>query len=458
MSHERGVTVFSRLLALVYLAAFLSLAVQITGLIGSRGILPAGEFLNQARLALGAHAYWSFPTLVWIRSGDAFLRFLCWAGAALAVAALAGGWPAPVRAGLWTALWILYLSLVVAGQDFLSFQWDILLLETGFLAIWLPLAPRIVVWLCRVLLFRLMFSSGVVKLASGDAAWRDLTALRYHYETQPIPNAVAWYAHQLPARVQAVSCVLMFGVELVIPFLIFAPGRLRRIAGVVLIAFQALIALTGNYAFFNLLTAVLCAPLFFDPPAAERAPRWQHVPGLALAGWIAAAGLVQLLSLFTRPPDAALLLWGPLARYNIVNSYGLFAVMTTRRPEIIVQGSNDGDTWLDYEFPYKPGDLKRRPPFIAPHQPRLDWQMWFAALGEHRQSPWFTNFLVRLLEGSPDVLRLLARNPFPNAPPRYVRAVRYDYHFTDRAARRADGSWWHRSYRGLYFPVASLRQ
>ena len=453
MSHERGVALFLRLLAVAYLSAFLSLAVQITGLVGSRGILPAGEFLDQVRQGLGPLAYWSFPTLAWISAGDGFLRFLCWGGAALALAALAGRWPVP----LFAALWIFYLSLVVAGQDFLGFQWDGLLLEAGFLAIGLPLAPRIVTWLCRVLLFRLMFSSGVVKLASGDPAWRDLTALRYHYETQPIPDPVAWFAHQLPARFQTFSCVAMFGVELVVPFLIFAPGRVRRIGGVVLIGFQALIALTGNYAFFNLLAAVLCVPLFFDPADGESWPYWKRVAGLSLAAWIAAAGLVQLTSLFTRPPDGALLVWGPLARYNIVNSYGLFAVMTTRRPEIIVQGSHDGETWLDYEFPYKPGDLKRRPPFVAPHQPRLDWQIWFAALGEHRQSPWFTNLMARLLEGSPEVLRLIERNPFPGAPPRYVRALRYDYHFTDFAARRAEGAWWRRTYTDLYFPVGSLR-
>jgi hypothetical protein len=446
-------TLFLRLHALVYLAAFLSLAVQITGLVGSRGLLPAARFLEETRREMGAHGYWAFPTLAWLNPSDGFLQFLCWGGAVVALAALVVRRPAM----LFAPLWFLWLSLVVVGQDFLSFQWDILLLESGFLAMFLPLRPQVVAWLYRALLFRLMFSSGVVKLTSGDQTWRDLTALQYHYETQPIPNAVAWFVHQVPAWVQTVSCAVMFAVELAVPFLIFGPPRVRRASGVVLIALQALIAATGNYAFFNLLAALLCVPLFYDVPAAEPEPGWKRAASLALAGWILAAGLVQLTSLFTQPPAGALLVWGPLSRWNIVNSYGLFAVMTTSRPEIVVQGSLDGEIWRDYEFRYKPGDLKRRPPFVAPHQPRLDWQMWFAALGEHRQNLWFTNLMVRLLEGSPEVQALLGKNPFPDRPPRYVRAVRHDYRFTDWGVLRREGGWWRREYTGLYFPPASLR-
>ena len=441
---------FLRFLALVYLSAFVSLAVQITGLVGAGGILPAVQFLDQVREAFGAGRFLAFPTLAWLSASDAFLRFLCWGGAVLALAALAGRFVVP----LFALLWILYFSLVVAGQDFLSFQWDILLLEAGFLAVFLPLHLRLVTWLYRALLFRLMFSSGAVKLASGDSAWHDLTALRYHYETQPIPNTVAWLVHQLPARFQTFSTIVMFAIELAVPFLIFAPGRLRRLAGVILIGFQAFIALTGNYAFFNILAAALCIPLFFDPPAVPPPP-WKRATAVAGAVWILAAGAVQLATLAVRPPPALILIWAPLARYYVVNSYGLFALMTTSRPEIIIQGSNDGETWLDYEFPYKPGDPRRHPPFVAPHQPRLDWQMWFAALDDHRASPWFTNLMVRLLEGSSQVLALLEKNPFPHAPPHYIRAIRYDYHFTDLAVLRRDGSWWRRTYTGLYFPAAT---
>jgi hypothetical protein len=195
--------------------------------------------------------------------------------------------------------------------------------------------------------------------------------------------------------------------------------------------------------------------LFFDPPERPE-PHGRRIVSLGAAAWIAVAGSIQLATVFARPPAPVLSIWAPLARLYIVNSYGLFAIMTTTRLEIIVQGSNDGETWLDYEFPYKPGDPKRRPPLVAPHQPRLDWQMWFAALGEHRQNPWFTNFLVRLLEGSPEALSLVEKNPFPTSPPRYIRAVLYDYRFTDFEVRLAEGAWWRREYTGLYYPVASL--
>ncbi len=297
--------------------------------------------------------------------------------------------------------------------------------------------------------------------------WRNLTALRYHYETQPLPTPFAWYFHQLPASAQKLSCVFVFLVELVVPFLLLAPRRVRFFAGGATVLLQVLIFLTGNYAFFNLLTVALCL-LLFDDAAFRRSPReaTARTRGSALQGSVSAVLLTlillasgfQLLETFwgwmPRPAAAAL---GAIAPFGVVNTYGLFAVMTTSRPEIVIEGSNDGRTWMEYGFKYKPGDLKRLPMWVQPYQPRLDWQMWFAALDGYQSEPWFGNFIVRLLEGSPDVLALVGKNPFPNASPRYIRAQLYDYHFTTIGERRSDGNWWRRDLKGEYLPTVSLR-
>jgi hypothetical protein len=466
---------FLRALAAVYLVAFVSLAVQVDGLIGSGGILPAAELLADVAATTGAERYWLLPTLAWLADGDAFLRFLCWGGAALAVVLFLDVAPVPVL----VLLWACYLSLVQAGQVFLGYQWDALLLEAGLLAVFLAplrLRPRppsldappapLAVWLLRWLLFRLMFGSGVVKLLSGDAAWRSLAALTVHYETQPLPTWTSWYAHQLPGWFHQFSCVLMFGVELIVPFLVLCPRRARLLAFWPLVGFQALIAASGNYAFFNLLTAALCIPLLDDAalparlraePAPEGAvasrpwPRFVLWPAAAVL--LTASGAHLLMTFRVRPPAPLLLPAQLVAPFASVNSYGLFAVMTTSRPEIVVEGSDDGVAWKAYSFRWKPGDVRRAPSFVAPHQPRLDWQMWFAALSSCQSNPWFVRFLLRLHEGSPPVLALLAEDPFLGRPPRYLRATRYDYRFTDAAARRRDGAWWRRDESGPYCPA-----
>jgi hypothetical protein len=422
-------------------------------------------------------------------------------------------------------LWLIYLSLMCVGEDFLSFQWDALLLETGLLAIFfapLHIFPsrakasppsRAMLWLLRWLLFRLMFESGVVKLASHDLNWRNLGALRFHYETQPLPTWIGWYAHQLPAPVQGVCVFVMFVIELAVPFLIFAPRRLRFLGCGLLALLQVIIFLTGNYCFFNLLTLALCIVLLDDAFILRFLPnRWRNpvapkpdslhekvltdvvvpaAPSLPPAnarrwsGWITGSfaavvlvitlpqivvGMAQLSAFFIGPsaeekvdrwhpsfPFAALAesLVGPL---RSVNTYGLFAVMTTERREIVIEGSSDGQTWLPYEFEYKPGDLARRPRFVAPLQPRLDWQMWFAALGSYDDNRWFTSCCLRLLQGSRDVTALFKNNPFPNTPPRYIRAQVYEYHFTTLKEHRATGNWWSRKLIGEYMPEISLRE
>ena len=372
------------------------------------------------------------------------------------------------------ALFVLYLSVASAGQVFMSYQWDALLLEAGFLAIFLG-SSLLVIWLFRWLLFRLMFLSGAVKLLSGDPLWRRFTALPVHYLTQPLPTTLAWYMYQLPAWFHRVSVGFVFLVELIIPFLVFAPRRVRALAGVPIVLLQLLIFLTGNYAFFNLLTVSLCIFLWDDVLVSRVLPKKssdrvldgakdsdRRVLRSAACGTLAVAVIIvsglQLAGTFWgfrwAPAEKVIHAVSP---FEIVNTYGLFAVMTDSRLEIVIEGSNDGVTWFAYEFKYKPGDLKRRPIWVQPHQPRLDWQMWFAALGSYESDPWIIHFMERLLEGSPDVLRLLKHNPFPEAPPRYARALAYEYGFTTAAERKGNGQWWQRELKGIYVPAVSLR-
>jgi len=461
---------FLRLLGLIYLIAFLSFGVQAAGLIGSRGISPLPDFLEAARQYFGIARFWNVPTLFWLQGSDAMIRTVWIAGAALSVLMAAGINLRSAR----VALFILYLSLVVAGQEFMGYQWDALLLEAGFLAIFLG-SSTLIVKLFRWLLFRLMLLSGAVKLLSHDPAWNSFTALPVHYETQPLPTPLAWYFYQLPAWFQRFSVGFVFFVELLLPFLILAPRRLRTCAACMITALQILIALTGNYAFFNLLTVALCVFVLDDAFFQRSLPRAiARRISLAISNnsariWVRRSCvvvyvLILFVSGFEMMGTFSGVHWMPaeklvaaIAPFEIVNTYGLFAVMTTTRPEIIIEGSGDGETWLPYEFKYKPGRLDRRPPWVAPHQPRLDWQMWFAALGDYRSNPWILQFMGRLLEGSPEVLALLHSNPFPHGPPRYLRASLYQYHFTNPDQRSKTGDSWHRELRGEYVPVISLR-
>ena len=459
---ETSVWLFRRLLALLFVIAFASFGVQVRGLIGSQGILPAESFLKSLR---GEGVSWfDAPTLFWWWHGDGALTAACWIGAALSVICLLGIF----QRALFSLIFLLYLSLVTAGQVFMGYQWDFLLLETGFLAIFVtPSLPRI--WLVRWLLFRLMFESGCVKLLSHDPNWANLTALSYHYETQPLPTPLAWYAEQLPMWFQKASTLSVFAVELAVPFLIFAPRRLKHVAAAAFVFLQLLIMTTGNYTCFNLLAMLLCLSLLDDSfwgkflarlrrrsvPAPSRGFR---ALSAALLAVMLLVGATQLANMFSVPvPAPAKALVEVLSPFGVINSYGLFATMTTMRIEIEVQGSNDGDNWQTYGFRYKPGDPAQAPRWVAPHQPRLDWQMWFAALGSYRENPWFGNFVVRLLTASPDVLRLLYSDPFGGIAPKYVRALAYQYHFTDSHSPESRHFWWRRELKGLYLPPASLR-
>ncbi len=460
--------VFLRLLGLIYLIAFASLWVQIDALAGSQGVLPVGHYLDAARAQLGPQRYWMLPTLCWLSASDWMLHALCGGGVLFSILLALGLLPALSAA----VAWLLYLSLVVVCRLFTNFQWDALLLETGLLAILLapltlrsrvagaPGPPRAVVWLLRWLLFRLMFASGVMKLASGDHTWWDLTALTSHYETQPLPHWVSWYAHQLPVWFHKMSCAVMFLVELGAPWLIAAPRRLRLGACAALLGLQALILATGNYGFFNLGAMLLCLLVVDDwvwPERWRTAPEGsgRRLPRLVLAPAavvIAVLGLMELTWSFRMriewpaPLELARVWLSPL---RSVNTYGLFADMTTERPEIIIEGSDDGERWLAYEFKWKPGDPAARPRLLVGHMPRLDWQMWFAALGGPRSSPWLALFMRRIQEGSPPVLAQLGRNPFPHHPPRHIRALIYRYHFTDASQRRDSAAWWRRELQGI---------
>jgi lipase maturation factor 1 len=466
-SYTIASSLFARAIALIYLIAFASFGRQVRGLIGAQGIQPVTEFFNAVVRQIGPNGFWQVPTLFWWIRSEFGLESIVWGGAVIAGVAAIGRPHTSGQKAAFVLLFVYYLSIVNAGQIFMTYQWDFLLLEAGFLAIFLkPVFTR--VFLFRWLLFRLMFESGAVKLLSHDSSWRNLTALAVHYQTQPLPTPIAWYMMQLPLWFHKASTVFVFIVELGLPFLMFGPRRLKQIAALGTLGLQILILLTGNYTFFNLLAIAFCLFLLDDAfflqmfkvkaRTATKFTRSNRNVSVALFAFImivSAAGLAGMFGL--RMPSAVDDVLAPAARFGLVNQYGLFANMTTSRPEISIEGSNDAVDWQPYIFPYKPGPLNRAPGWAEPFQPRLDWQMWFAALSNYRENPWLLRFMERLLEGSPPVLQLLERNPFEGKPPKYIRAMVYDYQFTTSEERRKTGNWWKRELKGTYFPPISLR-
>lgn len=504
---------FPRLIGVVTLVAFLSFWTQYEGLIGTEGILPFDKDLK----AVADHCESNpdsparnllRPTLLWFWTNpdNAALRTLFIFGTIACLLTTAG---ITTPLSLATA-WICYLSLYTVGGPFLRFQWDILLLETLFLTViackwtrWNRLNkgqqfPPIGRWLLWLLLFKIMFESGLVKLtyfgAEKENAWRDLTALRYHYWTQPIPAWTSWHIHHLPEWFDRLSLRLMLVVELVLPFLFFLPRRLRHTAALSQVSLQVLIIFSGNYGYFNLLTIVLCIPLFDD----QCLPNWirnkiskprylnrkidnilqsiQLVPLITLAAiyiWMGKgflekdfAGNQALPQMDAKPdpPEWQRDLKQRARLLHIANSYGLFRVMTTTRPEIEISGRNDGLDWKSYTFRWKPGQTDRQPGFFFPHMPRLDWQMWFAGLRIEsatfqRGSPtWFVHFINALAEQRPEVLALLEENPFPDEPPRQLRLRLHHYNFTTEEERRDTGKWWNRQLLDQYTITIPVRQ
>jgi predicted DCC family thiol-disulfide oxidoreductase YuxK len=468
--HDLVAFLFLRLFGLIYLAAFASFGVQALGLIGSHGILPLAALVDDVGARVGPVRFYWMPMLFWWNASDAVIEAVCWLGAGLSLLLVFNLLP---RLCL-LLLYLLYLSLLYGGQDFMTYQWDTFLLEAGFLALLMSFARTPGLWLLRWLLFRFMFMSGMVKLLSGDPNWWNLSALSYHFVTQPLPTPLAWYAAHLSLRTLKLLTVGTFVVELGLPFLIFCPRRLRFIAACGTLLLQTCILITGNYNWFNLQTMLLCLLLFDDaalrkilprrltgklPTGAQQTspPRPTSLIVGALAVLIVFCSLVQMdLRFGGSPPTVAQTVDRVFEPLHIVSGYGLFAVMTTQRDEIVIEGSSDGADWREYEFRYKPGDVTRRPRWNIPHQPRLDWQMWFAALEDPRRLRWFSGFLKALLDNEPAVMALMEKNPFPDRPPRYVRAQFYDYRYSS-AEEKASGLWWQRRLLGLYFPEVSLK-
>ena len=468
--HDFASFLFMRLFGLIYLSAFASFGVQALGLIGSHGILPVAKWVDVIGGQAGAERFYLMPMLFWISSSDLAIQAVCWGGVGFSLLLVFNVLP---RLCLFL-LYVLYLSLLYGGQTFMSYQWDTFLLEAGFLTLLMSLARAPGIWLLRWLLFRFMFMSGVVKLLSADPNWWNLSALSYHFFTQPLPTPLAWYAAHLPPPVLRFATGGLFLVELLLPFLIFCPRRLRFLAAFGILLLQSCILITGNYNWFNLQTMLLCLLLFDDaalhkilaPPVVRilSARVRPSTPKKAVSVSVGAWGLLlvfcSLVEMDVRfggsPPAVAGQIDRLIEPLRMVSSYGLFAVMTTQREEIVIEGSNDGVEWREYAFRYKPGDVRRRPPWNIPHQPRLDWQMWFAALDDPRRLGWFARFLEKLLLNEPAVTALLERNPFADNPPRYIRAQFYDYTLSSDD-EKSRGVWWRRRSVGLYFPVVRQR-
>ena len=458
--------VVQRGLALVYFIAFLVAANQFVPLLGEHGILPVPRFVEEV-------PFLASPSLFFLAPRDPAFEGASWLGIALSVFAVSGlsekrGWL--LSALTWGALWVLYLSFVNVGQIFYGFGWETMLLEAGFLAVFLGSGnvepPAIVIFLVRWMLFRVMFGAGLIKLR-GDSCWRDLTCLYYHYETQPMPNPLSWYFHWLPQAVHRFGVRFNHFAELIVPFAYFAPQPFAAAAGLITIFFHLWLMASGNYSFLGLLTIVLATSTLDDrilgrllpvvPRPEFRPHRFHRYAAVAVAVLVAVLSVRPLVNLLS-PRQAMNTSYDPL---HLVNTYGAFGSITRPRYEVVVAGTSDevigtGTVWREYSFKGKPGDPKRLPPQIAPYHLRLDWLMWFCGFTPWDREPWFANFMAKLLQNDEKTLSLIAGNPFRDKPPKFVRALLYEYRFTTPEERRRTGDWWARELRGEYFPAVSL--
>ncbi len=461
---------FQRALAVIYLVAFLVAADQFRPLAGEDGLLPIGEYVEAAEFRERPSLFYFFP-------GDRAIGAAAWTGVGLALVALFAGpywlpepYPVPVSMLLWAAMWALYQSFVNAGRVFYGYGWESMLLETGFLAIFLgagPAAPPVVViWLLKWVLFRNVFGAGLIKIR-GDDCWRDLTCLDYHYETQPMPNPLSWHAHHLPDRFHRLETLGNHVVELAVPFLYFAPQPFAAVGGAATVGFQAWLMVTGNFSFLNALTIVQATVLFDDgvlaallpveAPAAAPTPVPLTVAAALVTVLVVALSVRPALNLLS-PGQAMNTAFDPL---HLVNTYGAFGSITKTRYQLVIEGTDADDPgeddWEEYEFQGQPVRPDERPPQWAPYHLRLDWQLWFAAM-RPRPGPrqrWLLAFLEALLEGD-DELALLAADPFQDGPPEQVRVLRYRYRFTTPEERAETGRWWERERVGTYVPAVSL--
>jgi hypothetical protein len=462
--------VIERGLGLTYLLAFLVALNQFPALLGERGLLPVPRYLGSA-------GFGEAPSLFHLRYSDRLLRAVALTGVALSVSLVLGLLQAgPLWLPMlgWFVLWVLYLSIVNVGQRFYAFGWESLLLEAGFLAIFLGNArtapPFPILILFRWLAFRLELGAGLIKLR-GDPCWRDLTCMDYHHETQPMPNPLSWYAHRLPRAFHRIEVLGNYVAQLVAPFLLLLPQPIATIGGLVMLGTQAYLVASGNYAWLNLLTMVLVVSAIPDsfirtllpgagaPPALAAPPLWFMVAVGAVTALVVVLSYWPVRNLL----GGRQLMNAAFNRYHLVNTYGAFGSVTRERYEVVIEGTDADElseqtVWREYEFKAKPGDPRRRPPQVAPYHLRLDWLMWFAGISPSYAQDWFRPFLTRLLEGDPAVVRLLRRNPFPDAPPVRVRARYYRYRFTSRQKRRETGMWWMRELVGDYMPPVELRR
>jgi hypothetical protein len=462
-----GRLILERGIAVVYVFAFVAAAQQCRALIGEHGLLPVPRYLAR-------QSFRQTPSIFHVHYSDRFFATVAWLGALLSAAmavGLAGILPLWAAVLLWLLLWVLYLSIVNVGQTWYAFGWESLLLEAGFLAIFLGndrvAPPLLAMWLARLLLFRLEFGAGLIKLR-GDSCWRDLTALYYHHETQPMPGPLSWFFHHLPKPLHRVEVLGNHFAQLIVPFGLFAPQPVASIAGAIVVITQLWLVFSGNFAWLNWLTILLGCSVIDVSSAAAVLPVPSQ-PALApVPPWFAA--LVIVFSVLT-----VMMTYYPVRNmisrrqrmnmsfnaYHLVNTYGAFGTIGRTRREVVVEGTDDPEVtaktvWKEYEFKGKPGAVRRVPAQWAPYHLRLDWLMWFAAISPHYAYPWLRPFMLRLLQNDPATLRLLRHNPFPGSPPRYVRARLYRYRFTTAAELRRDHAWWHRTLEGSYLRPISL--
>lgn len=468
-----------RLLGIVYAVAFLVAVNQILPLIGSHGLLPAGLFLDQMAHGMGSAtvAFFRLPSLFWLNHSDGFLVGAAWLGFLLSLVVVAGY----ANAILMGFLWLLYMSYVHVGQDWYGYGWEVQLLETGFLAIFLcPLIdprpfprrppPTIIIYLFRWLIFRIKLGAGLIKIR-GDSVWRDRTALYYHFETQPLPNPLSRWFHFLPRAVLRGGVWFNHFAELVAPWLIFGPRFAARFAGLVIIAFQLVLIASGNLSFLNWLTIIPALACLDDSILEKVLPKFivyrvecarlAAVPSSSMqkTAWVV-AGLVAFLSLspVVNLMSSHQMMNTSFDALDLVNTYGAFGTVGRKRLNVVFEGTNSARPdnkadWRPYLYRGLPVKLDGMPPQIAPYQLRLDWQMWFAAMSSPEQYPWTVYLVWKLLHNDPGTLRLFAENPFPDVPPRYVRAVLYEYKFAQPGNR--EGNWWERKALGIWLPPFS---
>ena len=464
-----GRLVLERGIAAIYLIAFIAAARQFRALIGAHGMLPVPRYVQRLPFRLA-------PSIFALHYSDRFFAGVCWLGAALAAALTVGaGELIPLWAvfAAWLLLWVLYLSIVNVGQTWYAFGWESILLESGFLAAFLGndrvAPPVLVMWLARWLLFRIEFGAGLIKMR-GDPCWRDLTCLYYHHETQPMPGPLSWFFHHLPKPLHRVEVAGNHVAQLIVPFGLFAPQPIAGMAATIIIVTQLWLVLSGNFAWLNWLTIVLAAGAIdqswlagripgLHPPAMSQAPAWFVVVvlGFTVTVLVFSYWPVRNMASKNQRMNAS------FNRFHLVNSYGAFGTVGRARREVVIEGTaetrlTEQTVWREYEFKGKPGSPGRRPRQWAPYHLRLDWLMWFAALSPRYALPWRDAFVERLLRNDRDTLKLLRTNPFPDEPPKFIRALLYDYRFTTPAERRRDGAWWHRTLVGPYLPPVSAAE